>query len=506
MRMPTFKKVIFILTLLQVFVISLIAQDKNENKISALQSEKLYRPAIHFTPAKGWMNDPNGMFVKDGVYHLYFQHYPDSTVWGPMHWGHATSTDLIHWKEQPIAIYPDSIGLIFSGSAVVDEDNTSGFGKNGKAPIVAIFTQHNMKGEQSGSIDFQTQSIAYSNDNGYTWKKYAGNPVIKNPGIKDFRDPKVLWHAPTKKWIMTLAVKNKVSFYSSPNLKDWTKEADFGMEIGSHDGVWECPDLFPLQLNNKTYWVLTSSINPGGPNKGSATQYFIGDFDGHTFKSNSTKTKWMDYGADNYAGVTFSNIGGNSNTRGKAISIGWMSNWMYAQQVPTVNWRSAMTTPRNLSISEENGETYLRSMPIIFPESNPINVKGITAIKAPLILNMSETPIHSFTIIMSNKLGEHVDFGYDSISNQYFIDRTAAGVHDFHNEFAAKHFAPRISNSKIQERFKVIIDKTSIEMFADFGLTVMTDIFFPTVPYNIILVKSNYAPLTKQLRVTYLTP
>lgn len=469
-------------------------------------NEALYRPLLHFTLAKGWMNDPNGMFYKDGIYHLYFQHNPDSTVWGPMHWGHATSTDLIHWKEQPIAIYPDSIGLIFSGSAVVDEHNTSGFGENGIAPIVAIFTQHNMKGEQSGRTDFQTQSIAYSNDNGYTWKKYAGNPVIKNPGIKDFRDPKVMWHAPSKKWIMTLAVKNKVSFYSSPNLKDWTKESDFGENIGSHDGVWECPDLFSLQLNHKNYWVLTSSINPGGPNKGSATQYFIGEFDGHVFKSNSNKTKWMDYGADNYAGVTFSNTGGNSNTSGKAISIGWMSNWMYAQQVPTLNWRSATTIPRNLSISEENGETYLRSMPIVIPESNSIQIKGLTDIQFPFVVNMSEQPISSFTISLSNKLGEHIDFGFDSTTNQYFIDRTAAGINGFNNEFAAKHVAPRISQSNWQNRFKVIVDKTSIELFGDFGLTVMTDIFFSTIPYNKISIHSNNENLKNQFRLYYLTP
>jgi len=500
------KKLIFIVTVFQFSIIALFAQDKKESYITAAQSEQLYRPYIHFTPAKGWMNDPNGMFYKDGIYHLYFQHYPDSTVWGPMHWGHATSTDLIHWKEQPIAIYPDSIGLIFSGSAVVDAHNTSGFGENGKPPIVAIFTQHNMQGEQSGSIDFQTQSIAYSNDNGYTWKKYVGNPVIKNPGIKDFRDPKVIWHEASKKWIMVLAVKNKVSFYSSPNLKDWNKESDFGMELGSHDGVWECPDLFTLKNNGKTHWVLTSSINPGGPNKGSATQYFIGEFDGHAFKSNSTKTKWMDYGADNYAGVTFSNTGGNSNNSGKAISIGWMSNWMYATKVPTVNWRSATTTPMNLSIAIENGETYLRSMPIIIPESKPIQIKGLTDVKLPFVINRSEQPNTSFTITLSNKLGEHIDFGYDSTSNQYFIDRTTAGIHSFNDEFATKHVAPRISQSKLQNRFKVIVDKTSIELFGDFGLTVMTDIFFPTIPYDKISIKSNNEILKNQFRLFYLTP
>jgi fructan beta-fructosidase len=314
--------------------------------------------------------------------------------------------------------------------------------------------------------------------------------VIKNPGIKDFRDPKVIWHEATKKWIMTLAVKNKVSFYSSPDLKKWNKESDFGMDIGSHDGVWECPDLFPLNYEHKTFWVLTSSINPGGPNKGSATQYFIGDFDGHTFKSNSTKTKWMDYGTDNYAGVTFSNTGGNSNAIGKAISIGWMSNWTYAQQVPTYNWRSAMTVARTLGIQIINGETYLASMPVIIPEGKSGNVAETSTIKAPFVLNMTEHPVHSFTISLSNNIGEHVDFGYDSLSNQYFIDRTAAGINSFNNDFATKQYAPRISNSKVQNRFKVIVDKTSVEIFADFGLNVMTAIFFPTKPYDHISVQS----------------
>ena len=474
------------------------------------ENETMYRPKMHFTPAKGWMNDPNGMFYKDGVYHLYFQHYPDSTIWGPMHWGHATSADLIQWKQEPIAIYPDSIGMIFSGSAVVDENNTSGFGLNGKAPIIAIFTQHNMQGEKAGSIDFQTQGIAYSNDNGYTWKKYVGNPVIKNPGIKDFRDPKVMWHEPTKKWIMTLAVKNKVSFYSSPNLKEWTKESDFGESIGNHDGVWECPDLFSLQNDKKNYWVLTSSINPGGPNKGSATQYFIGEFDGHTFKSNSTKTKWMDYGTDNYAGVTFSNTGDQK------ISIGWMSNWMYAQQVPTLKWRSAMTMPRTLFIEEVAGEPYLTSSALNYlrPFSKKVQVFPYGAgdikdenIGKPFKLSFEQNGFHSFTFKIFNKLGQHVDFGYDSTTNQFFIDRTAAGSHQFNNEFAAKHIAPRIANSP-NTGFYAIIDKTSIELFADNGLTVMTDIFFPAAPISKIKLERDGKKVAKNnfQITTYLTP
>lgn len=471
-----------------VFILLLTAASHLMAQSNLKDNEALYRPSMHFTPLKGWMNDPNGMFYKDGVYHLYYQHYPNATVWGPMHWGHATSKDLKNWKHEPIALYPDSIGMIFSGSAVVDEKNTSGFGENGKAPIVAIFTQHNMDREKAGRVDAQNQSIAYSNDNGYTWKKYTGNPVIKNPGINDFRDPKVIWHEDTKKWIMTLAVKNKVSFYSSPNLKEWTKESDFGENVGSHDGVWECPDLFPLQYNNKTYWVLTSSINPGGPNKGSATQYFIGEFNGHTFTSNSSKTKWMDYGADNYAGVTFSNTGE------KRISIGWMSNWLYAQQVPTMQWRSALTTPRVLHLQVVDREYYLCSFPIeskaeLMPKI--INKKNTTVIASnPFALNIVNPNLSSFTVTLSNNAGAHLDFGYDSATKQYFIDRTFAGLHDFHTGFATKHFAPRISNNT-KQFMNLIIDKTSIEMFGDNGLTVMTDIFFPTEPYTHISVKSS---------------
>jgi len=242
-----------------------------------------YRPQVHFSPAANWMNDPNGMVYYKGIYHLFFQYHPSSSIWGPMHWGHATSIDLIHWKHEPTAIYPDSLGTIFSGSAVVDKNNTSGFGKKGQAPMIAIFTHHNSQGERAGKNDFQNQSIAYSLDEGKSWTKYAGNPVLKNPGITDFRDPKVMWFEEGKKWIMTLATKDHITFYSSKNLKQWIKESEFGSAIGAHGGVWECPDLFSLNYQGKKIWVLLVSINPGGPNRGSATQYFTGSFDGKTF-------------------------------------------------------------------------------------------------------------------------------------------------------------------------------------------------------------------------------
>src|SRR6478735_7848163 len=227
-----------------------------------------HRPQVHFSPQANWMNDPNGMVYFNNQYHLFYQYYPDSTVWGPMHWGHATSKDMISWEHQPIALYPDTLGYIFSGSAVADINNTSGFGKDGKTPLVAIFTHHDAKREKSDPEHVETQSIAYSLDEGMTWTKYSNNPVLKNPGIRDFRDPKVSWFEAGKKWIMTLATTDRITFFSSPNLKAWTKESEFGKEFGAHGGVWECPDLFPLAYNDEKIWILIVNINPGGPNGG----------------------------------------------------------------------------------------------------------------------------------------------------------------------------------------------------------------------------------------------
>ncbi|HWS60197.1 MAG TPA: glycoside hydrolase family 32 protein, partial [Flavobacterium sp.] len=317
--------------------------------------EELYRPNFHFTPKKGWMNDPNGMFYYNGYYHLFYQYYPDSNVWGPMHWGHAISTDLITWTEKPIALYPDEKGYIFSGSAVVDLKNTSGFGSLENPPIVAMFTYHDPKKEKSGEINTQSQGIAYSLDEGLTWKKYEANPIIKNPNIKDFRDPKMTWDNIHKQWLMVLAAGDKTIFYASKNLKDWELLSDFGKNIGAHGGVWECPDFFPVHVDgsDEYKWVLLLSINPGGPNGGSATQYFVGDFDGKTFTLDKTFSQdikekqalYIDYGRDNYAGVTWSNI---SEVDGRKLFVGWMSNWQYAEKVPTEKWRSSMTIPREL--------------------------------------------------------------------------------------------------------------------------------------------------------------
>ncbi len=487
---------------------NLLAQPNNKRMM-----DQQYRPQVHFSPKEKWVNDPNGMVYFNGIYHLFFQYFPDSTVWGPMHWGHATSKDLIHWKQQPIALYPDSLGYIFSGSAVVDYHNTSGFGKKGQAPLVAIFTHHDPKGEKEKRNDFQNQSIAYSNDDGKTWIKYAGNPVLKNPGIRDFRDPKVMWYEPGKKWIMTLATSDRVTFYSSPDLKIWTRESDFGNDVGAHGGGWECPDLFTLAANGKKVWVLIANLNPGGPNKGSGTQYFLGDFDGNKFTPYSTKTKWLDYGPDDYAGITWSNTGD------RKIFIGWMSNWIYANLVPSVKWRNAMTVPRELHIQNVGKEMYVTSEPVSelnYIGSNPISIQNVTAarrldlskiikknIRVPYRLVISLEKINDFSILLSNDLDEKLVVGFDKKSNHYFIDRTKSGKVDFQNEFAAKHTAPRISNNQKMD-MTFIVDESSLELFADDGLSVMTEIFFPGKPYNHIQIENNKNIVFKKIKYTSL--
>ena len=254
-----------------------------------------HRPVYHFTPDSMWMNDPNGMVYYEGEYHLFYQHYPEKTVWGPMHWGHAISRDLVNWTHQPIALFPDEHGLIFSGSAVVDWQNTSGFGSKEHPPLVAIYTYHNMKREQLGENDFQTQGIAFSKDKGRTWEKYELNPVLDNPGIRDFRDPKVIWHEATNQWIMVLAGGDRIHFYHSSNLKEWEKSSEFGLGWGNQGRPWECPDLFPLKIEDseEEKWVLIVSIGSGASNGGSGTQYFIGNFDGKTFTLDPEFEKYL---------------------------------------------------------------------------------------------------------------------------------------------------------------------------------------------------------------------
>ena len=469
--------------------------------------QEQYRPQFHFSPEAKWMNDPNGLVYYDGEYHLFYQYYPDSTVWGPMHWGHAVSKDLLHWKHLPVALYPDSLGYIFSGSAIMDLNNTSGLGTTDNPPMIAIFTYHNAALEKSGSILFQNQGIAFSLDKGRTWTKYSKNPVLKNPGIRDFRDPKMFWNEKTKKWNLIMAVYDRVHIYSSTNIKDWTFESEFGNGIGAHGGVWECPDLFPVQVEGKdvTKWVMLVSINPGGPNSGSATQYFTGEFDGHKFVPDDIKVKWLDWGRDNYAGVTWSNIPASDSRR---LFIGWMSNWKYATVVPTTVWRSASTIPRELSLIEEDGHYLISSKPVrefgdLRIASDTANIKqlsftgekeissgAVQIMQSELFFGfkLSDTKVDSLGIIFENNLKERLIIGYSTVQKQFYIDRVSAGNSGFSKEFASVSTAPYIAGPNL--KLHLLVDASSVELFVDDGRMVMTTLVFPAEKFNRILLFS----------------
>lgn len=428
-----------------------------------------YRPVYHHTPAWGWMNDPNGMFYKDGVWHLYFQYNPYGSQWENMTWGHSTSTDLIHWTFQGAPIEADAWGTIFSGSAVVDHNNTAGFGKGA---VVAMYTS---AGEN------QTQSIAYSNDNGQTFTKYDGNPVLTS-NTPDYRDPHVFWNEDIKRWNMIMAEGQHMDIYSSADLKDWKLESQFGAEYGSHSGVWECPDLMKMKVRgtDQYKWMLLCNINPGGPFGGSATQYFVGQFDGHKFTCESAPevTKWMDYGKDHYATVTFDNA-----PDGRRVAMAWMSNWQYANQVPTMQYRSANSVPRDLDLYEYQGQTYCGVTPS--PELAAARPKKATKTLTEAC-EMVVTLKGNATITLANDKGEQVVMTYDEKSRTFAMDRTKSGQKEFSDDFAALTVAP--VNGKMSQ-LRLFIDRSSIEAFDADGKMAMTNLVFPTKPYNKVLVK-----------------
>ena len=428
-----------------------------------------YRPVYHHTPAWGWMNDPNGMFYKDGVWHLYFQYNPYGSQWENMTWGHSTSTDLIHWTFQGAPIEADAWGTIFSGSAVVDHNNTSGFGKGA---VVAMYTS---AGEN------QTQSIAYSNDNGQTFTKYDGNPVLTS-NTPDYRDPHVFWNEDIKRWNMIMAEGQHMDIYSSADLKEWKLESQFGAEYGNHGGVWECPDLMKMKVRgtNQYKWMLLCNINPGGPFGGSATQYFVGQFDGHKFTCESAPevTKWMDYGKDHYATVTFDNA-----PDGRRVAMAWMSNWQYANQVPTMQYRSANSVPRDLDLYEYQGQTYCGVTPS--PELAAARPKKATKTLTEAC-EMVVTLKGNATITLANDKGEQVVMTYDEKSRTFAMDRTKSGQKEFSDDFAALTVAP--VHGKMSQ-LRLFIDRSSIEAFDADGKMAMTNLVFPTKPYNKVLVK-----------------
>ena len=427
-----------------------------------------HRPLYHHTPQYGWMNDPNGMFYKDGVWHLCYQFNPYGSQWENLSWGHSTSTDLINWKAEPTALEPDALGMMFSGCCVVDKNNTAGFGKDA---IVALYTTAGAR---------QTQSLAYSTDGGKTFTKYADNPIITS-NVPDFRDPHVFWNAEAGFWNMILAAGQQMSIYSSKDLKEWKHESDFGAEYGNHGGVWECPDLMKMNVKgtNKDKWMLICNINPGGPFGGSATQYFIGQFDGHKFtcEDEPSETKWMDYGKDHYATITFDNA-----PEGRHVGIAWMSNWQYANQVPTKQYRSANSIVRDFGLFEYKGETYCS----ITPAKEMLAARGARVSQPTEACEIVVTVKGDAQIILRNAKGERVVMTYDDEEETFDMDRRRSGNSSFSDAFPVATSSP--TYGKVRQ-LRIFVDRCSVEAFDGDGKMCMTNLVFPSTPYDKIIVK-----------------
>lgn len=450
-----------------------------------------YRPQFHFTPEENWMNDPNGLVYYEGEYHLFYQHHPNGRKWGPMHWGHAVSNDLLRWEHLPIALEPDEYGMIFSGSVVVDWENTSGLFA-GSEGLVAIFTHHD---EQLG---VQSQSLAYSRDKGRTWQKYDGNPVLTNGEEKDFRDPKVFWHDDTNKWVMVVAAGQKVMLYGSKNLIQWDFLSEFGSTDGAHGGVWECPDLFPLPVDKnheKKKWVLQVDLGAGAIAGGSGGQYFIGEFDGGAFTNDRppSETLWVDYGRDFYAAQSFSDL---PSADGRRIWLAWMSDWTYANELPTNPWRSAMSIPREVKLSEmANGDITLMQKPIAelrtLRQSKLVIENEMVDETVNVLANQAENVFEivatvenltasefGFNVRKSSAHDQGTIIGYRTNDQQVFVDREHSGESEFHQTFKGRH-SVQVKGETGCVTFHIFVDKSSVELFLNDGEVVITDLIFP---------------------------
>lgn len=454
--------------------------------------QERYRPQLHFSPAMNWLNDPNGMVFFQGRYHLFYQYNPFGHIWGNMHWGHATSDDLVHWAHRPVAIPAGSRdhSYVFSGGAVVDFNNSSGLQLDSDLPVlIAFYTHSGDKGEN------QRQSISFSRDGGTSWQDYAENPVIENPGIKDFRDPKVFWDAPRNQWVMSLAAGQEILFYVSRNLLDWQRSGRFGETEGCHRGVWECPDLFPLTSDEGAVrYVLVVSINPGGPNGGSATQYFVGDFDGQTFIPCQHASRWLDWGPDNYAGVTWESAPGQLDRR---LFIGWMNNWQYANQVPTYPWRGQMTQVRELSLLWREGQYWVASRPaaegcklrrhgteprdqlLRAGERLTLAHADLLELKLKLSLQTADTLL---AVRFGNPDGEYLDIRLDTGAQRFVFDRSKAGEDKTGKEFSYSYEAPLAGDLDGEIDIHLTKDTSSLELYAQEGRTCMTGLFFSQSP------------------------
>jgi fructan beta-fructosidase len=447
-----------------------------------------HRPQFHFTPESKWMNDPNGLVYYNGKYHLFYQYYPNDIVWGPMHWGHASSTDLYHWEHHPIALYPDELGNIFSGCAVIDKKNTAGFGKDA---MIALFTYHNDELWAQGYRNTESQAIAYSLDEGITWTKYAGNPVICNSSEKDFRDPNVFWNDEINAWNMVLASGDRVKIFTSEDLKEWKYKSDFKPNPDLPKvGTWECIDLFKMSWQSDERWVMIVNHDRLTPNGGSGTRYFIGDFDGEVF-TNTQPSKWLDYGTDYYAGVTFYNVPDD-----KRILISWMSNWLYAQKTPTKVWRSAMTLPRELTLDKDENGYFLKQhiagefddiLNKVHSEKEvklPYKKKNMQLSQAEISFNFEGSQL---LITLSNNIGEYLTMELNDTT--FTIDRTKSGITDF-----SEKFAESVQTMPVEEQvtdFQIILDRASVEILLNKGKYSMTNIFFPNKEFSNLKLESN---------------
>jgi len=467
-----------------------------------------YRPAYQHTPVYGWMNDPNGMFYKDGRYHLYFQYNPYGSMWGNMTWGHSSTTDLVHWEHHPVAVRPDALGTVFSGNTVVDHENTAGFGRGA---VVGLYTSAGVT---------QQQSLIYSTDNGMTFHKYEGNPVIVSD--KERRDDNMFWDQHTQRWVMVLAdaLERQDLIFSSPDMKNWTLESSFGKGYGAQEGVWECPDLFELSIegSSKKKWVLVVNINPGGPFGGSATQYFVGEFDGKTFRADTKPevTKWLDYGKDHYATVSWSNA-----PDGRRIVLGWMSNWQYAGVVPTKQFRSANTLPRDLSLFRADDGTYsVKVMPSKEVDALRGSLSRLGGFKVgsqpvqktlpkgglyEIDIDLGMAKGQQLDITLANDKGEKVVMTYDTERATFGMDRTKSGMVDFSRDFPAVTVAPMQKGTS--RTLRLFVDRSSIEAFDGEGRFAMTNLVFPTDTYTTIAFSSRQKTATvKALNVYTINP
>lgn len=459
-------------------------------------NREAYRPAFHHTPSYGWMNDPNGMFHKDGKWHLYYQWNPFGSKWQNMTWGHSVSSDLIHWDNRPAAIEPNGLGSVFSGSAAIDSEGSAGFGKDA---VVALYTSAGQS---------QMQSLAWSDDDGETFNIYPGNPVLTLSS--EARDPNMWWDPDKKQWTLVLAhaLDHEMLIFTSPDLKEWTLQSKFGQGLGAQGGVWECPDFFELTVpgSDETKWVMICNINPGGPFGGSGIQYFVGDFDGTTFKADAdasgfVPTKWLDHGKDNYALVSWSDA-----PDGRRTTVGWMSNWQYADRVPTTQFRSANTLPRDLELFRaSDGEYYVASVPAA--ELLALRGKAVTSAKSvevsgkarryklpsandgicELTLDILPESASSVTLTLSNAEGEEVALTYLPALHRLTFDRRKSGLVKFSPDFPVITAAPTYGDDGALS-LRIFVDRSSIEVFADGGRSVMTNLVFPTAPYTTLSI------------------